>query len=278
MRHIIAFTVIFTLFSCQREQPQEQPVVQVFESMLYPSELSEFVPKGTSPEDSVIFAQNFVRNWVTQKLLLHKAIENLSFEQHKIQKQVEEYRTSLLIHEYKRKLIEQRLKDDINEIEIEEYYQKNEQNFVLSTPIAKVVFCIIPKNAPNQKQLRKWFLSDKEEDQDKLEDYCLSNAKKYDRFNDRWIEAKFLLNLIPGAPQALSNEIFTRKNIEKEDENNFYYLKIKELKKEQTIAPLDYVRDEIVLILKNKKKLQFEHELEKLINEEGRQKKYVKFH
>jgi len=95
MRHIIAFTVIFTLFSCQREQPQEQPVVQVFESMLYPSELSEFVPKGASPEDSVIFAQNFVRNWVTQKLLLHKAIENLSFEQHKIQKQVEEYRTSV---------------------------------------------------------------------------------------------------------------------------------------------------------------------------------------
>ena len=82
MRHIIAFTVIFTLFSCQRKQPQEQPVVQVFESMLYPSELSEFIPKGTSPEDSVIFAQNFVRNWVTQKLLLHKAIENLSFHPH----------------------------------------------------------------------------------------------------------------------------------------------------------------------------------------------------
>ncbi len=279
MKHLIAFTVFFILFSCQRTQPQEQPIVQVFESMLYPSELSEFVPHGTSPEDSIVFAQNFIRNWVTQKLLLHKAMTNLLFTEHiKIQKQVEEYRTSLLIHEYKRKFIKQRLNDDIKEIQIEEYYQKNEKNFVLSTPIARVVFCIIPKNAPNQKQLRKWFLSDKEDDQDKLEDYCLSNAKKYDKFNNHWIEAKFLLNLIPGDSQELLNEIFTRKNIEKEDENNFYYLKVKEIKREQTIAPIDYVRDEIILILKNKRKLQFEQELEKQINEEGLQKKYVKFH
>lgn len=278
MKYIIAFTIFFILFSCQRKQPKEQPVVQVFESMLYPSELSEFIPKGSSPEDSVVFAQNFIRNWVTQKLLLHKAIENLSVEQRKIQKQVEEYRTSLLIHAYKRKFIEQRLNDDIEETKIEVYYQENEKNFILSTPIAKAVFCIIPKNAPNQKQLRKWFLSNKKDDQDKLEDYCLSNAKKYDRFNDRWIETKFLLNLIPGDPQKLLTEILSRKNIEREDEHNFYYLKVKEIKQEQTVAPLDYVKDEIVLILKNKRKLQFEHELEKQINEEGRQKEYVKFH
>lgn len=278
MRYISAFTIFFMLFSCKEELPQEQPVVQVFESMLYPSELAAFVPKGASPEDSTVLAQNFIRNWVTQKLLLHKAIENLSFEQEKIQKQVEEYRTSLLIHEYKRQLIEQRLKDDIDESEIEAYYQANKRNFVLATTIVKAVFCIIPKNAPNLKHVRKWFLSDKEEYQDKLENYCLTHAKKYDRFNDRWVEAKFLLNLLPGDPQELNNRILTQKNIEKEDENNFYYLKINELKQEHTNAPIDYVNDEIILILKNKKKLQFEHELEKQINEEGRQKKYVKFH
>ena len=46
----------------------------------------------------------------------------------------------------------------------------------------------------------------------------------------------------------------------------------------QTLAPLDYVRDEITLILKNKKKLQFENDLEKQINEEGVRKKYVKIY
>ena len=85
-------------------------------------------------------AQNYIRNWVTQKLLLHKAIENLSGEEIDIQKQVDEYRTTLLIHHYKQKLIAQRLVGDIDDKEIEAYYHKNENNFILATPIVKAVF------------------------------------------------------------------------------------------------------------------------------------------
>ena len=50
------------------------------------------------------------------------------------------------------------------------------------------------------------------------------------------------------------------------------------MRKDQTIAPLEYVRDEIILILKNKKKLQFENDLEKQINQEGIRKNYVKIY
>ena len=53
---------------------------------------------------------------------------------------------------------------------------------------------------------------------------------------------------------------------------------VRELKRQISLAPLDYVRDEITLILKNKKKLQFENDLEKQINEEGVRKKYVKIY
>ncbi len=69
-----------------------------------------------------------------------------------IQKQVEDYRTSLLIYQYKQKLIAQRLMDEISEEDIETYYNKNEKNFILPTPIIKAVFFILPKNAPNLKR------------------------------------------------------------------------------------------------------------------------------
>ena len=78
--------------------------------------------------------------------------------------------------------------------------------------------------------------------------------------------------------EPLEKEILVVKNIEKEDDDNYYFLKINEMRHEQTLAPLDYVRDEITLILKNKKKLQFENDLEKQINEEGVRKKYVKIY
>ena len=89
---------------------------------------------------------------------------------------------------------------------------------------------------------------------------------------------KYLLKLIPGDFNTLAKYILTFINIEKEDEKYYYFLKINEIKREQTIAPLDYVRNEITLILKYKKELSFENELEKQINQEGLRKNYVKIY
>lgn len=278
MRFITIFAIPFLLFSCKQQQSAETPIAKVFESSLFRAEISDFIPQGTNPEDSILMAQNYIRNWITQKLLLHKAIENLSGEEPRIQKQVEDYRTSLLIHQYKQKLIAQRLMGDISDSEVEKYYNEHENNFILATPIVKAVFFILPKNAPNLKEVRKWYKSDKIADEESLEDYCLTNARKYDKFQNKWIEAKYLLNMIPGEFKVLENDILSKKEIEKEDEENYYFLKIKEMKREQTVAPIDYVHDEIVLILKNKKKLQFESDLEKQINQEGIRKNYVKIY
>lgn len=278
MRFIIRLAIFSLLYSCAQNQSTETPVAQVFESTLYHSEISDFIPQGTSHEDSILMAQSYLRNWITQKLLLHKAIENLSREESNIQKQVEEYRTSLLIHHYKQKLIAQRLMEDINDVEIEKYYLDNKNNFVLATPIVKAVFIILPKNAPNLKEVKRWYKSNKTADQESLEEYCLTNARKYDKFQNKWIEAKYLLNLIPGDFSTLEREILTQTEIEKEDDENFYFFKIKEMRRELTLSPLEYVRDEIILIMKNKKKLQFESELDKQINQEGIRKKYVKIY
>ena len=270
--------MILFFLSCKRDKNTEQPIAQVFESSLYLSEISDFIPRGTSREDSIIMSRNYIKNWVTQKLLLHKAIENLSGEEARIQKQVDDYRTSLLIHRYKQKMIEQRLMEEISDTEIESYYQEHKNNFVLVTPIVKSVFFILPKNAPNLKEVKKWFKSDQEEDQESLEDYCLTHARKYDKFENKWIEAKYLLNLVPGDFSNLEQAILTQKNIEREDDDSYYFLKINDLRIDQTIAPIEYVREEIIMILKNKKKLQFENELEKQINQEGLRKKYVKIY
>ena len=186
MKFLIAFLILSFLYSCNKKTIEEKPVAQVFESYLYEKEIIDFIPKGTSSEDSVLMSQNYIRNWVTQKLLLHKAIENLSGEEKDIQRQVEDYRTSLLIHRYKQKLIAQRLMEEIAEQDIEKYYSEHENNFVLTTPIVKAIFFIIPKSASNLKDVRKWYKSDKASDLESLEEYCITNAKKYDKFNDKW--------------------------------------------------------------------------------------------
>lgn len=277
MRSFTLSVILFTLFSCTSETQQtDKPVAQVFEKSLLSSEITAFIPSNLSKDDSLLMAQSYTRNWITKELLLHKAIENLSGEEQNIQKQVEDYRTSLLIHHYKQKLIAQRLQSEIPEEDTEKYYTEHKDNFILPTPIVKAIFFIVPKSASNLADVRKWFKSDKTKDDENLEEYCLTNAKKYDNFNQQWIELKYILNLVPGDVATLEKEIQSMKHIEKEDDENYYFLKIKEIRREQTLAPLEYVKEEIALILKNKKKLLFESELDQQINEEAVRKNYVK--
>lgn len=279
MKILYGLFFLCVLIACkQNSHTNDIPVVKVFDSQLMQSEVVAFIPGGTPKDDSILMAQSYIRNWITNKLLLHKAIENLSDQEKNIQKQVEDYRTSLLIHQYKQKLIAQRLSEDITEEEIKSYYETNKLNFVLSTSIIKAVYVVIPKSAPNINDVRKWYKSDKISDMEKLEEYCLTNARKYDDFDEKWIELKYVSNLLPGDNYALENEIKYTKNIEKEDNENFYFLKIREVYPEQNVAPIGYVHDEIILILKNKKKLQFENDLDKKINEEAIRKNYVKMY
>lgn len=279
MKFNLFFLFSFLLFSCTyRNDIDDKPVAKVFETELKQSEVSAFIPPGTSKDDSILMSQSYIRNWITKKLLVHKAIENLSDEEKNIQRQVEEYRTSLLIHLYKQKLIAQKLRSEIDGKDIERYYEENKYNFILSTPVVKAVYFVIPKSASRIKEVRKWYVSDKAEDEEKLEEYCITNAKKYDNFDDKWVELKYLLNLLPGDVNTLEKEIRSVKNIEKEDDDNYYFLKIKELCREETVAPLGYVQEEITLILKNKEKLNFENDLEKQINEEAVRKDYVKMY
>ena len=178
------------LFSCTFHKLKDDiPVAKVFDSELRYSEVAAFIPSGTSPEDSILMSQNYIRNWITKKLLLHKAIENLSEQEKNIHKQVEDYRTSLLIHKYKQKLIAQKLQAEIREQDIENYYETNKQNFILTTPVVKAVFFIIPKSASNIKEVKKWYKSEDAKDLEKLEEYCITNAKKYDDFGQKWIES-----------------------------------------------------------------------------------------
>ncbi|MGL5684102.1 MAG: hypothetical protein ACRDDZ_13780 [Marinifilaceae bacterium] len=278
-KYIVLISGLF-FYSCTSNLTKEDdvPLAKVYDSYLLKSEVTELLPKGISTEDSLIMSRNFIKNWVTKQLLLQKATENLSGEERRIQQQVEEYRTSLLIHNYKQKMIEQRLMEQIPQEDIELYYNTNKYNFTLPTSICKAVYFVLPNNAPNIKKVERLFKSDKAEDLNELEAYCITNGKKYDNFDDKWVEAKYLINLLPLDLAINERQIIAKGSIQCEDSENIYFLKLYDVYKELSVAPLEYVSDEITLILKNKKKLQFENELEREINKEANTKNYVKLY
>ena len=267
------------LGGCRESLPlQKEPVAKVFEKYLTREDVEEIVPDGISQRDSALIAQHYVRNWVTKELLLRKATQNLTEEERDIHKQVEDYSSSLLIHKYKEKLVSQKLPTDVSEAAIASYYEEHRYNFVLRAPVVRARLAIIPRSAPNLERARRLFRSEEAKDVEELEEYCITNARKYDNFGDEWVELRGVLNLLPLTEEEWNKHFKDKDFVDVEDQENVYLLKIDETREENEVAPMEFVRGDIRQILLNKRKMSFEERLEKEINEEGRRKNYVKIY
>ncbi|MDR1273121.1 MAG: peptidyl-prolyl cis-trans isomerase [Odoribacteraceae bacterium] len=263
--------------SCKQEFARDNaPVAKVMDKYLYKPEVAAFIPPGTPRQDSLIMARGYRREWITRELLLAKAIENLTDEEKDdIRGQVEDYSASLLVHKYKSKLIAQKMDREIRDADIDAYHEQNKINFVLNHPVVRALLIIIPKSAANIAGFREWFRSDKPEALAALEEYSITNAKKFDNFNNRWVELRYLLNFLPVDQGAWEARHANDTRVEVEDEENYYFLKINEIVREREVAPVGYVKQEIELILLNKRKMEFETNLERQINDEGTRKNFV---
>jgi hypothetical protein len=254
----------FTLLSCNSNKPKTQniPVARVFDNYLYTSDLQEAIPCGLAETDSLALVKDIIDKWVRKHLLLNKAEENLTAQEKNVEKQIEDYRLSLLIFKYEQSLIQQKLDTNITQKEIEDYYNQNSSNFILNENLVKAVFIKVPKTAPDIWKLRRWYLSNNESDVKSLEAYCYQYAEKYDYFDEDWVQFKLLLEQMPEIYSTPKNLLTTRSSIELSDTTSIYLVRIMDYKLEGTVSPLESVSNNIKSIVLNKRKIQYVNRLE----------------
>ena len=71
------------------------PLVEVSGEFLYKEDLQAALPLNISKDDSVLFAEHYIRNWIEDALLFDKAEGNIP-DNDKISKLVENYRRALI--------------------------------------------------------------------------------------------------------------------------------------------------------------------------------------
>ena len=85
------------LIACGAKHDRRDKVVaRAWSEELYHSDLRAVVPLDASKEDSAALAQRFIDNWVRERVVLHKAEENLSDLQKNVDQQLAAYRHSLI--------------------------------------------------------------------------------------------------------------------------------------------------------------------------------------
>jgi hypothetical protein len=276
LKYIVVFLCGILLLQCSKtEVVNEVVVAQVGEKKLLQSELSKIIPTNLEEQDSSLIADDYIRKWVKQELLIQKANENLTLEQKDLTKEIEEYRNSLIIYKYKNELMNQQMDTLVTQQQIEQYFNANPDNFKLNSNIVKAIFIKIPKDVANPKLLKELLDDESEEGKNSLREYCIQYAKGFDFFDDNWVDFEIVKNNIPG--EILDTKQFLEHNnqIELKDLNYYYLVSIQDYKLQNELAPIEYEENNIKNLILNKRKIEFLKQVEENVYKEGvRQNKF----
>ena len=265
--------------SCKKKTAEtpgsERVIARVYDRYLYADALRNLVPPGTSKNDSLTIIRSYVDNWIKQQSVLKRAEDNLDEERKDVEKQLEEYRNSLITYIYESELVKQKLDTSISEQEIEKYYNDHPNNFQLKNNILRVLYFKLPKTAPKMDKVKKWYRSEDAKDRKQLEEYCYQFASDYYFNDEEWILFDEILKKVP--IRTYDQEQFLRNNrfIEIPDSNTVFFVNIKGFKIKESLSPLSFERDNIRNLIINKRKLDLINAMEKDAYDDAIQQKEI---
>ena len=246
------------------QEERKQAVARVHDQYLYASDLEGIVSPDAAPEDSANLMRAYINNWINKQLLIDEATAKIDFDEAEIQRKILDYRYSLIAYEYKSYYINQHLVKEVSDEEIQQYYDENQDNFPLKQNIIRGKFIRVPKDAPKTIRINKLIYSSQQKKMEELRTYCFNYALMYSLEDSVWINFDDIIKNTPLAEIPNKVDFLKRtKYTESTDETSKYYLLIKEYKKTDDIAPLEVVRDQIVDIIINKRKVELARNLEK---------------
>jgi len=251
-------------------------IAKVGDKLLLRRELALALPGGITKSDSVNQAKDYIQRWVKQELMLLVAEENLSDVQKDVQRELDEYRTSLIIHRYQQQLISQKLDTVLTASDIRQFYDTHSERFILEQHIVKAIYIEVPKNVAKVDQLKRWMNALDDKSRVELEKYSFQYATKFDYFNEQWIDFSQIRTRMPAS--IVNPEAALRRNsfIETYEGNKYYLAAIKDFRLKGDKAPFEFVKDGIANLILNNRKMEFIEELQKNIYQKGKKENLFK--
>jgi hypothetical protein len=253
-----------------------EPIAKVGTKVLTMQELSKNVPDYLDATDSALWADDYVKKWVQRELLLLKAEESLKENEKDVSNELEEYRNSLIVFRYKNELIKQKMDTIVKNADIQKYFDAHRESFILNRNIVKAIYIKVPVSVSDPKNLKELCASNDPEKQARLNEYCLSYAKAYDRFNDQWVAVDLVLKNTPIFLADQEHFLEKSRFIESTDKEYYYIVYIRDYRLEGQVSPIEFVQNDIQNLILSKQKLEFLKQIEKDIYKEGLDNNKVK--
>ena len=253
-----------------QKSSKEVVVAECYGKYLYESDLQGIVPEGAGTMDSIQRVSTFIDSWIRRQVLIHQAENNLNKEALNLDKQMEEYRNSLVIYAYESQLIDQKLDTIVSEDEIAEYYEQNKEDFQLRNTMVRVAYVILDEDCKQKADFKKLL-----NDPDTLMLQNIDIQANYYAVKsfvdvDQWLRLDELTNIVP--IQIFNAESFLKKNkFVSFDVNNYTYMvRFVDYLLEESTSPMEMVRDNIKSVILAQRKQAMIEEMQTALYEKAK--------
>ena len=147
--------------------------------------------------------------------------------------------------------------------EIQNYYNSNLGNFLLSNDIVKARYIKLNNKNYNIREIKRRFRRFNSDDKIFFDSISIQ-ISNYFLSDSIWINADLFFRKIPTLTQDEIKRI-VKNNLYfvKEDSLDVYLIKVNDKKMMSEISPIDYIQDRLSEILLNKKKIKYLKKIEK---------------
>ncbi len=273
---ILNLIVFFSSCVHKTHEISRQPLLQVEGNYLYLDEVQQAIPANVAKTDSAEIANNFIKKWIIETLMYENAKRNIS-NQEEIEKLVEEYRKTLMIHEYQQQLIQERLSRNIPEDEIKNFYEKYKEQLVATESYIQGLLLIVPPTAPQMAMVREWVKSGNQKALENIEKYSLRNAIEYLYFGNKWMPFSEILKKIPLQINDPVSFLASNSFVELSDSAKHYFLKISAFVPAGETMPYEIAKEDISHTLLHKKEADFISQFESELYNDAIKKKKIEF-
>jgi|GEM_PF-6240310 len=276
MKHLYFIIIAIAVVGCgHTKQTPTNIVAKVYEYVLTKEDLQQSLPSIKSPADSLKIAQDYIKKWAQHKVLYRNAVVNLD-NLDELDRLVNKYKEELYVSYYKNALVNKNLDTLVSEVEINDFYIKNQNSFRLNEVLLKFKYLHLDRKNRKTRVLKKMFESNAILDKQKILKGYLGYKDYY--FKDSvWISLKDVYATKLDFPELTEQDLSIKnKTIIKSGINKSVYLiMIKEVLTKNETPPLEYVKPIVKKILLHKNKIKFFDQMEQiLIDDAVKQKKY----
>lgn len=260
---------------CHRPVDDTPLVASVYGHELHMSALEGLVSEGVSKEDSLAIVNNYVEQWIRQNVILTKAEKNIGDN---FERQLREYKNSLLIYAYEQQIINQLLDTNVTEMQIAEYYGQHKDDFRLKNAIVKAVYVTAPSKSPAVAKLKNIVSSRDFDDHEIMEMESVASRNDLSGYFDvdTWIPFYTLQGVVPII--TYNENLYLKQNhsIVLNDGENTHLVRIVDYKVSDETSPLELQRDNIRSIILNHRKIEILNRLQSDLLEEAEKGENVK--